>query len=406
MCNQCLKSSLGSSEDFGENELLKNVKSLPINILDSFLPLRRQLTSWLLHPHLSTVGQLLWKSLTESERKCWRLLKRSDALRALLAFLLIFYVGLPLAFYLCPWTRRSAVYMNFIDWPFQTLSHPEYYGLNNTRHFFVKTTPGIILGVWHVPPSSYCHSRSTLSADDLPVVLYLHGSAESRSASYRRSMYKVLSEGPLQAHVITFDYRGFGDSTYISPTAQTLEEDATAMYHWLLKRVSASRIIVWGHSMGSGIAVRLGQALAKDNTNSPFAIVLEAPFTSIADATRTFPLSFFHRRLPLFEMFCSERTRHPDTNLNSDERVGDITAPILILHAADDSMVWSEQGKRLWEKAIEARSPHLHKPVFVELDGRFGCGHRNIHKAPNLPSEIMSFMRSVKQHNETVRRNR
>lgn len=177
------------------------------------------------------------------------------------------------------------------------------------------------------------------------------------------------------------------------------------MFHWLLKRVPASRIIVWGHSMGSGIAVRLGQTLAKDNTSNPLAIALEAPFTSIADATRTFPLSFFHRRMPLFKMFCSERTRHPDTNLNSDERIGSVTAPLLILHAADDCMVWAEQGKRLWDKAVETRSSVLHRPVFVELDGKFGCGHRNIHQAPNLSSEIMSFLRSVKKHNEIKRRN-
>ncbi|CAL1273822.1 unnamed protein product [Larinioides sclopetarius] len=358
----------------------------------------------LLTPHLSAAGQLLWKSLTESERKFCRLLKRSEAFRALLAFLLVFYVGLPLTFYLCPWIRRSAVYLNFLDWPLQTLSDPKYYGLNNTRHFFVKTSTGF-LGVWHVPPSNHSRAQPSLSSDDQPVVLYLHGSAESRSAPYRRNMYKVLSGKPLQAHVITFDYRGFGDSTYVSPTAQTLEEDATTIFHWLLKSVPASRIIVWGHSMGSGIAVRLGQALAKDNVSNLFAIVLEAPFTSIADATHTFPLSFFHRRMPLFELFCSGRTRHPDTNLNSDERIGDITAPLLILHAADDSMVWAEQGRKLWEKAVEGRSSHLHKPVFVELDGKFGCGHRNIYKAPNLPSEIMSFVKSVKQHNETLRRN-
>ncbi|GBN37086.1 hypothetical protein AVEN_222062-1, partial [Araneus ventricosus] len=45
MCNQCLTSSLSCTEDFGERGLLRDVKSLPASVLDSFLPLRRQLTS-------------------------------------------------------------------------------------------------------------------------------------------------------------------------------------------------------------------------------------------------------------------------------------------------------------------------------------------------------------------------
>ncbi|GFQ66462.1 lysophosphatidylserine lipase ABHD12 [Trichonephila clavata] len=153
----------------------------------------------------------------------------------------------------------------------ETLSHPEYYGLNCTRHFFVETSPGVLLGVWHIPPATTCYqmtSLSSLSLDDQPVILYLHGSAESRSAPYRRNMYNVLTRKPIQAHVITFDYRGFGDSTYLSPTAKTLEEDATAMFQWLKKYVPTSRIIVWGHSMGTGIAIRLSQALANDVANN------------------------------------------------------------------------------------------------------------------------------------------
>lgn len=244
------------------------------------------------------------------------------------------------------------------------------------------------------------------------------------------------------------------------------------MFEWLQKHVPASRIIVWGHSMGTGIAVRLGAALARTNSRNqqnsdirnnsrnkqnssnqqdssnqqnfgndkifgndqnfgndlnsgndrnsgnvqnsdkqqdssnqknsinPLAIVLEAPFTSIADATRTFPLSFFHRKMPLFETFCTEKTRHPDTNLDSEHLVGQITAPLLILHAADDGMVWSEQGRTLWKRALGARPAHLHRPVFVELDGKYGCGHRNIHKAPNLPFEVRRFLRSVEMFNE------
>lgn len=173
-----------------------------------------------------------------------------------------------------------------------------------------------------------------------------------------------------------------------------------AMFHWLRQQVPLSRIIIWGHSMGTGIAVRLGESLALKNESNPLAIVLEAPFTSVADATHTFPLSYFHRRLPFFQTFCSERTRHPETNLNSEERVGKVKAPLLIFHAADDSMVWSHQGKRLWKRALQERQSDLHKPVFVELNRKYGCGHRNIHRAPNLPYEVLKFLNGIRLHEQ------
>ncbi|XP_071033422.1 lysophosphatidylserine lipase ABHD12-like isoform X2 [Parasteatoda tepidariorum] len=352
------------------------------------------------------MGQAFSKRLLDadifSHKRNWRIFSQPWVVRTLFTLLFVFYLGVPAWFYFCPWFRRTAVYLHFADWPFQALSDPEKYGLSNTKHFFVETSTGELLGVWHILPNSAnftLNVPSSFDNDDQPVILYLHGSAESRSAPYRRSMYGVLTRNPLCAHVVTFDYRGFGDSTYISPTASTLQEDAMAMFLWLQKYVDASRIIIWGHSMGTGIAVKLGEALSKSNQSNPFAIVLEAPFTSIADATRTFPLSYFHRRLPLFETFCAQQTRHPDTNLNSDERIGAVTAPILILHAADDSMVWSEQGKTLWKRAIRDRPSNLHRPVFVELDGKHGCGHRNIHKAPNLSSEVFKFLESVKLYN-------
>ncbi|XP_054711089.1 lysophosphatidylserine lipase ABHD12-like [Uloborus diversus] len=350
---------------------------------------------------LHHIGHFLHKRLSERPNKTpWRILINPWTV---CVFLALFYVGIPIWFYLCPWLRRGAVFLHFADWPFQNLSSPESYGLNNTRHFFVETAPGVLLGVWHILPSSSQSRSSSFSEDDRPIVLYLHGSAESRSAAYRRSMYRVLNSKPLDAHVITFDYRGFGDSSYTSPTVRSLEEDAVSIYKWLNRQVPASRIILWGHSLGSGVAVRLAASLASSNESNPFAVVLEAPFTSIAEATRTFPLSFFHRRLPLFKNFCSDRTRHPDTHFDSESLIGSVTAPLLVLHAADDSMVWSEQGKRLWKRALQSRHPYLHEPRFVELSSNYGCGHRNIHKAPNLPEKVDSFLQSISAHSENQR---
>lgn len=363
------------------------------------------------------MGQVLAKTFhyrlayPNKAKTSWKILSHPWSVRFALVFIALFYVGVPVWFFFCPWLRRTAVFLHFADWPFQDLSSPESYGLSNTRHFFVETSSNVLLGTWHVLPQSLQNQTINTSRpfdDDRLVVLYLHGSAESRSAAYRRSMYRVLTSKSIDAHVLTFDYRGFGDSSYVSPTVRTLDEDVWAMYRWLNEQVPASRIVVWGHSMGTGLVSRMGVTFAKQKED-PFALVLEAPFTSVADATHTFPLSFFHRHLPFFQYICSDKTRHPDTDLNSEEIISHLTAPLLVLHAADDSMVWSEQGKRLWIGALRARSSDLPVPMFVELDGKYGCGHRNIHKAPNLPNEVHKFFevtrrfyRNARQRNRNI----
>ncbi len=78
--------------------------------------------------------------------------------------------------------------------------------------------------------------------------------------------------------------RGYGGSTG-TPTEPGLIADGEAAYKFAAARYSAKQIVVWGYSLGSGVAVRLAAA-------HPVAkLVLEAPYTSAADvAAARFPL--------------------------------------------------------------------------------------------------------------------
>ncbi len=67
-----------------------------------------------------------------------------------------------------------------------------------------------------------------------------------------------------RSHVIAIDYRGFGNSTQAIPTEDTLRIDSLSAFDWIVsKGVDPSRIILVGHSLGSGIATDLAYILSQ-----------------------------------------------------------------------------------------------------------------------------------------------
>jgi uncharacterized protein len=134
---------------------------------------------------------------------------------------------------------------------------------------------------------------------------------------------------------IALSYRGYMGSTG-RPTELGLLRDAEATYQFAAARYPSDRIVLWGHSLGSGVAVALAavRPVAK--------VILEAPFTSTADvAARLFPF------VPV-RWFMSDQFR-------SDLRIGKVTASILILHGAKDRIVPIALGERLFRLAREPK---------------------------------------------------
>ncbi len=87
----------------------------------------------------------------------------------------------------------------------------------------------------------------------------------SRSLITRRELCKKLRD-ELKYDVITFDYRGFGDSSG-EPTEIGLMKDARFIYEWLYRLSNGQRkIYLWGHSLGSAIACQLAARLSDDES--------------------------------------------------------------------------------------------------------------------------------------------
>jgi abhydrolase domain-containing protein 12 len=86
----------------------------------------------------------------------------------------------------------------------------------------------------------------------------------------------MLTSQP-HCHVLAIDYRGFGDSTWAVPTQAGLQIDALAAYSWLIDHgVTGSRIVVTGHSLGSGVATDLVRHLEETGKSYAGLLLLSA----------------------------------------------------------------------------------------------------------------------------------
>lgn len=319
-------------------------------------------------------------------------------------FLVVFvlYVVIPLAIYYSPAVRRHAVFLNYISLSREgNLTEPTESGLKCSRNLYLPSEDGIRLGAWHIPPISRCKVDGSPSAsdfnDDRPVFLYLHGNAGTRGGGHRVKLYKLLAE-QVDAHVLAFDYRGFGDSSNVNPTEAGLVQDTNRVYDWLLhQQVDSSRIFVWGHSLGTGVGVAFLSSLS-DSPSKPGALILEAPFTKIIDAAKYHPLSIFHRYMPYFETLIANPIGDDQTGFDSIGRIHQVSCPLLILHAEDDGFVSFEHGKTLYEEALKCPNRKSLRPEdtqFVGFDEKFDLGHKNIYKSPDLPNIVKKFIKNI-----------
>jgi len=157
-----------------------------------------------------------------------------------------------------------------------------------------------------------------------PLVIYFGGNAEEASW--------LLEEGerPQNWAWLAVNYRGYGWSEG-SPGEQAMAADARRIYDWTQLRsdIEHSRIVAFGRSLGSGVAVRLA-------SERPLAgVVLATPFDSLESvAKRHYPLA------PVSLML-----RHRFDSLALAPRVG---VPMLCIVAERDSIVPAEHARRLF----------------------------------------------------------
>jgi fermentation-respiration switch protein FrsA (DUF1100 family) len=163
------------------------------------------------------------------------------------------------------------------------------------------------------------------------VVIFFHGNGDI--LAWRAPWFATLTADG--TGLVAVSFRGYAGSSG-SPTEAGLINDAEAAYAFAAQRYAPERIVVWGYSLGSGPAIALAarQRVA--------GLILEAPYTSIADvAAAAFPFA------PA-RWFVKDQFR-------SDERIAGVTAPVLVMHGGLDRTIPIRFGEKLYELARDPK---------------------------------------------------
>lgn len=256
------------------------------------------------------------------------------------------------------WVKDAIIFVHHVKTPFfANISDPHSFGIQAVRQFELFHENGCGIETWQILPKHY-HTEEHISESDFvralsdgsAVVLYLHGNTGTRATTHRVNLYKYLS-GTVGHHVITFDYRGFGNSQCY-PSEQGMMEDALLVWMWLREKAPRAKIYIWGHSLGSAAATYLAQNLCH-NRDLPSGLILDAPFTNMVEAGQNHPMALpYWPIMPLFSYITFENF---EQKFASEERMDHIECPILILHGRRDHIIPFHLGEKLYQKAIESR---------------------------------------------------
>lgn len=167
-----------------------------------------------------------------------------------------------------------------------------------------------------------------------PTLLYLHGTFRNLYQNLR----KVEALRQAGFAVVAVEYRGWGDSSPIIPSEATIYADANMAWAELVRRQSDPRKrVIYGHSMGSGVAVEL--ASQKRAGADYGGLILESSFTRLPDVA-----SAAGTVGTIASWFATQE-------FDSLAKIGKVDAPILMLHGTADNTVPIALGRRLYEAA-------------------------------------------------------
>jgi uncharacterized protein len=172
-----------------------------------------------------------------------------------------------------------------------------------------------------------------------PTVLYLHG--VFRNALQNQPKIQAIRQAGF--NVLAIDYRGWGFSTSIVPSEESVMADALVGLSELIKREPRpSQRIVFGHSMGGAIATALVSSYETSNpagSRELGGLVLESTFASARSLTLQARWYGFIA-LPFIR-----------NSFDSAKLIGMIKAPIWMMHGANDNVVPIAQGQTLSQAA-------------------------------------------------------
>lgn len=225
----------------------------------------------------------------------------------------------------------------------------KYKNIPPREEVFIKTADGETLNALFFPGQNKAKA-----------ILYFHGNAGDLSG-WQFAAEDLLASG---VSIFMIDYRGYGKSTgSISETG--FYRDADAAYKFLIseKRLQPDSILIYGRSIGSGVAVDLA------SRKKSAGLILESAYSSLSKLA--------DEKVPFF--FPSLYLRSKFDNL---KKINSVSAPVLFVHGTDDTLIPPSHSKALYDH-FEGK-----KEFVLVSKGQ----HNDLHAFPEYKELIASTM--------------
>jgi alpha-beta hydrolase superfamily lysophospholipase len=188
------------------------------------------------------------------------------------------------------------------------------------------------------------------------IVLYFHGNKINieRYAQYA----PVFTKNNYEVWMI--DYPGYGKSTG-KRSEQTMYDDALFLYQLAIKKTSAENIILYGKSLGTGVASYLATVIPCRQ------LILDTPYNSMTSMTRhyvpIYPAGLLRYSFPGFQYLKK------------------VNAPVTIFHGTSDEVIPYSQSMKLKKEL-----PRIN--LITVLNGK----HNNLYRFPRVIQKLDSLL--------------
>jgi uncharacterized protein len=163
----------------------------------------------------------------------------------------------------------------------------------------------------------------------MPVILHLHGQAESILTHQDIALY-CLEKG---FGLFMLSYRGHYKSSG-KASEQGIYNDAQAAILQLKKLgVDEDKVILWGHSLGTVVALETAK------NNNVLGVILQSPIKELKSAIIDIGDFYYKRlKLPLAAAFIKKYVEHIDfiQKIDAVNKIKEIKCPILLVHSKTD----------------------------------------------------------------------
>ncbi|MCP4473807.1 MAG: alpha/beta hydrolase [Gammaproteobacteria bacterium] len=234
----------------------------------------------------------------------------------------------------------------FLYFPQSGNLEPAKWGMTHVKLIQLKTADKLLLGAWYHPARER----------QFPTIVYFHGNAGhigywgTAINPYIRAGYGLL----------LLEYRGYGTNPG-SPTEKGLYLDARAAMDFLKSEGVAPRhIVLFGESLGTGIALQMASEFAVG------AVILQSPYTSIVDVARI--------HYPFLPVHWLLKDRYDSMN-----KIETLKAPLFIIHGEQDEIIPVKLAQQLYAAAPQPKTLKIYP----------NAGHNTL---PDLSADVIQFL--------------